>query len=268
MHTFACMCRLCHTKANMVQLTKEQRTFVVKTFHETGSLQRTRDRFDERFPERQPPALKTIWVNVRKFSQHGTILNRNKVNSGRRRNGRSEANIETVRQRLEEQPTGTSARRNGVGLPHATFNRITRLDLRMHPYRMHLRHELLPQDYARRMQFFQWLVDRCARNDEFLRPSVIGDEAGFAMNGEVNTQNVREYAPVHQPPEFNFDLNISREKLTVWIGLCGNGRIIGPFFFNRNIDGLTYLEMINNDMIPQLEHHFERQIQGTFRNLW
>ena len=26
--------------------------------------------------------------------------------------------------------------------------------------------------------------------------------------------------------------------------------------------------MINNDVIPQLEHHFERQIQGTFRNLW
>ncbi len=88
------------------------------------------------------------------------------------------------------------------------------------------------------------------------------------MNGEVNTQNVRKYAPAHQPPEFNFDLNINREQLTVWIGLCGNGQIIGPFFFNINIDGLTYLEMINNDVIPQLEHHFERQIQGTFRNLW
>ncbi len=140
LHTFACLCRLCHTKANMVQLTKEQRTFVVKTFHETGSLQRTRDRFDERFPERQPPALRTIWTSVRKFSQHGTILNRNKGNSGRRRYGRSEANIEAVRQRLEEQPTGTNARRNGV---------------------CH-RHQLLPQDYARRMQFAQWLVDRCA----------------------------------------------------------------------------------------------------------
>ena len=54
----------------MIQLTTEQRTFVVKTFHETGSLRITRDRFGERFPDRQPPALKTIWANVRKFSQH------------------------------------------------------------------------------------------------------------------------------------------------------------------------------------------------------
>ena len=137
----------------MIQLTTEQRTFIVKTFHETGSLRITRDRFGERFPDRQSPALKTIWANVRKSSKHGTILNRNKGNSGRRRTGRSEANIEAVRQRLDEHPTGSSARRNGVGLPHATFNRIMRLDLKLNPYRMHIRHQLLPQDYARRMQF-------------------------------------------------------------------------------------------------------------------
>ena len=110
---------------------------------------------------RQPPALKTIWANVRKFSQHGTILNRNKGNSGRRRTGRSEANIETVRQRPDEHPTGTSARGNGVGLSHATFNRITRLDLKLQSYRTHIRHQLLPQDYARRMQFASieiWMV--------------------------------------------------------------------------------------------------------------
>ena len=204
----------------------------------------------------------------KKFSQHGTILNRNKGNSGRRRIGRSEANIEAVRQRLDEHPTGTSARRNGVALPHATFNRITRLDLKLHPYRMHIRHQLLPQDYARLMQFARWLVDRCARNEEFLRSFVIGDEAGFAMNGQVNTQNVREYAASGQPPEFNFDVNISREKLTVWVGLCGNGQIIWPFFFNRNIDGLNYLQMINDDVIPQLQQHSQRQAGGAFRNLW
>ena len=88
------------------------------------------------------------------------------------------------------------------------------------------------------------------------------------MNGQVNTQNVREYAAAGQPPEFNFDVNISRDKLTVWMGLCGNGQTIGPFFFNRNIDGLNYLQMINNDVIPQLQQHFQRQVGGAFRNLW
>jgi hypothetical protein len=59
----------------MVQLTVEQRTFIIKTFFQTRSLQRTRESCRGRFPDRQPPALKTIWANVRKFSQHGTTLN-------------------------------------------------------------------------------------------------------------------------------------------------------------------------------------------------
>ena len=252
----------------MVQLTVEQRTFIIITFFQTRSLQRTRESFRGRFPDRQPPALKTIWANVRKFSQHGTTLNRNKGNSGRSRTGRSEANIEAARQRLADHPTGTSARRNGVGLPSATFNRITRLDLNMHPYRMHIRHQLLPRDYARRMQFARWLVDHYERNEDFLRPFVIGDEAAFAMNGQVNTHNVREYAVAGQPREFNYKVNISREKLTVWIGLCGSGQIIGPFFFERNVTGQIYLQMINNDVVPQLQQHFQRQIEGVFRNLW
>ena len=26
--------------------------------------------------------------------------------------------------------------------------------------------------------------------------------------------------------------------------------------------------MINNDVVPQLQQHFQRQIEGAFRNLW
>ena len=59
---------------------------------------------------------------------HGTSLNRNKGNSGRIETGRSEENIEAVAQQLENNPH-VSSRRNGLGLPSASFNRITRLDL-------------------------------------------------------------------------------------------------------------------------------------------
>ena len=132
----------------MVQLTIEQRAYLIKNFYETRSLQITCESFRERFPERQASALKTNWANVRKFEAHGTCLNRNKGNSGGRRTGRSERNIEAVRQRLAEIPRATS----GIGLPSATFNHITRLDLMMHPYRMPIRHGLLPRDFDRRMR--------------------------------------------------------------------------------------------------------------------
>ena len=127
----------------MVQLTTEQRDFVVKKFHETKSFKATQDAFEERFRDRESPSKKTFWNNVRKYENHGTSLNMNKGHSGRKRTGRSAENIEAVRQQLAQHPRETSARRNGVGLFRASFNRITRMDLHFHPFRMRVRHQLL-----------------------------------------------------------------------------------------------------------------------------
>ena len=63
---------------------------------------------------------------------------------------------------------------------------------------------------------------------------MISDEACFFMNNKVNTQNIREYAPLGNPPAFNYDVNGSQEKLTVWAAVCGNGSLIGPFFIDGN----------------------------------
>ena len=67
----------------------------------------------------------------------------------------------------------------------------------------------------------------------------------------VNSHNVREYAPRGQQPR-NFDdhRNDDRHKLTVWIGLIGNGSIVGPFFFWENVNGDDYLEMLNQNVVP------------------
>lgn len=148
----------------MVQLTTEQRIFVVKTFQETKRLQATPDAFRQRFRGREPPGKKTIWANVKNYQAHGTSLNRNRGHSGRPRRARSAANIQAVRQQLVNHPRQTSARRNGVGLCHASFNRITRLDQHLHPLHIHIRHELLPADFPRRQQFCDWLLDRCQRD--------------------------------------------------------------------------------------------------------
>ena len=102
---------------------------------------------------------------------------------------------------------------------------------------MKIRHKLLAADFPRRLRFARWLRDRCRRNQRFLRNLVIGDEATFSMDGEVNSNNVREYAPVGRKPAFNYDRNFSKEKLNVWIGLCGNGHLIGPYFYDGNING-------------------------------
>ena len=137
----------------------------------------------------------------------------------------------------------------------ATFNRITR-------------HRLLAGDYQRRQQFSQWLR---AQNERFLENVLIGDEAGFSLNASVNTHNVRQYAPRGQRPlDFQFERNDDRHKLTVWVGLMGTGDIVGPFFFNGNIDGESYLQMINQQVVPALQRmrRFGPNRDGRYYRLW
>ena len=221
----------------MAQLTTEQRVFIVLNYAQTQSSIAVINRFRARFPDRIPPVPSTVLRNVRKYLNSGTSLNLNKGNSGRRRTARSAENIDAVRHLLQANPHVT-ARRNSLPISRAGFNRITRLDIRWHPYQMHVQHELFAEDFPRRLRFAEWFNERCLRAN-FLDSILIGDEAGFAMNGEVNTHNVRQYAPKGQPPASNFQRNGSRAKLTVWAGLCGNGLIIGPYFFERNVNGIA-----------------------------
>jgi len=79
--------------------------------------------------------------------------------------------------------------------------------MKWHPFKIHVRQELLPTDLPRRLNFAQWFVNQ-SLNQRFLFNVVIGDEASFAMNGTVSTQNVRCYAPKGQPPDIFFTTKV------------------------------------------------------------
>ncbi|KAF2349533.1 Protein of unknown function DUF4817 [Trinorchestia longiramus] len=75
-----------------MQLTKEQRTFIVEKYFRAKNFQQVIQSFQEHFPERQFPTKMTIWRNVTRYRTEGTSLNINKGRSGRKRTGRSEEN--------------------------------------------------------------------------------------------------------------------------------------------------------------------------------
>ena len=103
----------------------------------------------------------------------------------------------------------------------------------------------------------------------FLRFLAIGDGAAFQMNGTVTTKNLRYYALKHHPPlEHAFSELMSREKLSVWIGLFGNEELIGPFFFKGNVSGEAYLQMLNDQIGPALVECYVLQAIGIFLRLW
>ena len=86
--------------------------FIVVNYTQTQSIAAVQNAFRVTFPGRNPPAKSTVLRNVRKYLITGTSLNRNKGNSGRRRD--------------------VIARRNPVAISSAGFNGITRLDIRWH----------------------------------------------------------------------------------------------------------------------------------------
>ena len=105
-----------------MQLTEQQRVFVVKNYFETKSFEIVQQRYEENFPERSS-TKKTIWKNVRKFNNEGTTMNLNKNRSGRKNTARTRENINLVLEHLLEDPK-KSARRNGLDLSKATFQRL------------------------------------------------------------------------------------------------------------------------------------------------
>ena len=129
---------------------------------------------------------------------------------------------------------------------------------------MQRRHGLKAGDFERSLQFCNWLSGQ-ADDHRFIPSMIIGDEAGFSMNARVN---VREYAPWGQQPYFGYAVPESRERITVWVGLCGNGELIRPVFFDRRVSGPSYLQMLNEEVLPQLLQTFGNHFRdGKFRSL-
>ena len=199
---------------------------------------------------------------INKFKTRGTVENQNAGPSGISRTTRTGENIDAGEATIAN-PT-LSARRNGLGIPRSTFNEITLHDLNYHPYRICVRHELKAPDYGRRMNYSRWLLEMFGEVN-FIEKVVISDDAAFCMNGAVNTHNTRSYAPRGQHPNFTYDMPSSREKVTVWAGLCGNSSILGPFFFYESVNGERYLNMINESVVPDMDMIFNQNIFADVR---
>ena len=68
-----------YSKDKMGQFTAEQRILIMLHYNRTQSLVAVQNAFRLGFPDRNPPSKVTILQNFRKYSEHGTSLNRNKT---------------------------------------------------------------------------------------------------------------------------------------------------------------------------------------------
>ena len=90
---------------------------------------------------------------------------------------------------------------------------------------------------------------------------MIGDEVAFHTNGRVNNHNVRQYSLRNNTSNCNFDVGMSREKVSAWMRMCGNGSFVGPVFYENSMIGDRYLNLITERIIPELREIYQNRFK-------
>lgn len=132
------------------------------------------------------------------------------------------------------------------------FSTIRRL-LKKHkfrPYKQRIVHELCDGDEDRRLEYCEMMSERFLQDPELIKSICFSDESVFFLDGRVNTQNSRYWSQTN-PHEFYESRSQFPRKLNVWAGIF-RSKIVGPFFFDGNLDGPKYLEMLEQQIVPRI----------------
>lgn len=201
--------------------------------------------YAERYPDARHPTRRNIrLLTIR--AQGGNLRRK------RRRTGPREHIALGVRAIIAEDPhISTRQIQRMHGVPRSTVSRTLRY-FRFHPYHLHLTHAIEPGDPARRLRFCQWAETRMRIDPFFFDRTLFTDEAKFDNMGGVNLHNAHYYA--EENPHWQRDHRTQRRwSINVWAGIVGE-YVIGPIFYNRNLNGELYLDILENQIPPLLEN--------------
>lgn len=207
--------------------------------------------FNDLHPERNPISRSTVTKTLQRFKATGIVKNLPKP--GRPRTS-TNANIkQNITIDLEESPqTSTTNLALNHDISRRSVGRILKSE-KYHPYKIQLVQELSEDDFDRRLEFCERLMDICNVDEHFASNVVFSDEATFCLNGLVNRHNSRYWSS--ENPHWIHEAHTQHpQKLNVWMGIFEN-RLIGPFFIDGNLNGDKYLDLLNNQIIPALQEN-------------
>ncbi len=238
----------------------EHRAFACETyFRKNDSYVETIRAFRKKFalnPRDPVPSRNTLNLWVRNFRE--TASAGKKKPPGLARSVRTPENAARVQNALVTSPTRSARKQaSSLGVSRTSFRRILR-DLSFHPYKILITQELKPTDYGQRLKFAQ-TMKRKLQSGEIERSNLlISDEAHFHLNEFVNKQNCRYYAVDH--PKLIHEKPLHSPRVTVWCAVAEWG-IVGPYFFEGNVNTESYTQMLHQFLIPELKRR--RKLKST-----
>jgi len=123
-------------------------------------------------------------------------------------------------------------------------------EAKFHPYKMQIHQCLRDSDRQRRVDHAHSQLAEMEKDPQYLKNLIFSDEAHFFLHGSVNTHNFRYWSQMN--PLWFHEKPLHSPRITVWAGIGYHG-VVGPFFFQENINGTNYLEMLQQKVLPVIQ---------------
>lgn len=107
----------------------------------------------------------------------------------------------------------------------------------------------MPGDPEKRSQFARRMMAEKLEDPEFEHNLIFFDEAHFHLKSVPNRQNSRTWATDNRG--FVIDKPLHSPRVTALIGVGYYG-IVGPYFFDNTVNSVRYLEMLKEQVLPEL----------------
>jgi len=179
---------------------------------------------------------------IQKLESIGSV--QDKPRTGAPKKATTDEKMEEIRLLLQDSP-GMSIKRvhlaNGISV--GSVHSIAAGILNLYPYRIKILHQLKSPDFGKRKKFAEWFLSSPTISHFF----IVSNEAYFHLDGSVNNYNFRIWSESNRNHVVEKQFNPA--KVLVWCSISKN-KIIGPYFFNSNVNGENYLDMLKQKFLP------------------
>lgn len=202
--------------------------------------------FNENHPDRPAITRSTVSKIESKFRRYGHVRD---LPKGRPPRVSEETVLNVLLETQDNPHAAITTISNNFNLSVGSVHKILKVN-KYHPYKIKLVHELLEDDFDRRVQFCEQILEIHNQNVNFTTNIIFSDEATFTLNGHVNRQNCRYWAT--ENPHWMQECHTQRpQKINTWAAIVRN-RILGPYFFEGTLNGEGYLNFLQFELIPAL----------------
>lgn len=242
--------------------------------------------YAQRFPERNHPKKDVFQRLLNQFQESGSVCYKKPII--RKPVTEDDENVFRVIGSVIENPNISQNKISAnTDISQASISRILKKH-KFHPYKIQLCQELYGTDFANRIEFCMWVLNKVAENENFFDNVLFSDECTFHNNALVNRHNFHYYSDSNQH-QYRVIRNQNKWSINVWGGTLGP-YLIGPYFFEGPLNGMMFLDFLLHQLPMLLEEvplnirttmwlqldgappHYHREVRrflnANFRNKW